>query len=153
PPDSVLVQIRFDVVIVAVIAQVPVELAVIGVPRIAYVRAPYLLARLDVPPERRHTRGCNDRRIDSPARLGASEHDRVGIYYEELQPLLGQQPINSRLVGAFRQPYSARGPAKMLFVIGAADCDLRPSGLRFGNKRKEAVCRAGSDYLDSIGVL
>src|SRR5205085_3538188 len=66
--------VRADVVVIEVPADVPVELAVDGIAGIAVLGAPDLHRALRIARERRHPAGRIDWRVDAAARAG----DRVG---------------------------------------------------------------------------
>jgi hypothetical protein len=68
-PHSVIVQVGFDVVVVGgIVAEIAVELAIVGIARVADLRAPDLLARLGVPGEDGDSVVGDHRRVDAAAR-------------------------------------------------------------------------------------
>src|SRR5208282_5684021 len=118
------------------------------------LRAPYLLAALDVPPERGDARPAVHRRVDAVegARLG--EEQRMRVDEEEPVPLLAHQLVDSGHVAALAQPHPLGPPAEEALVDARRRMDLRAEGGPVAvEQRKERVRGRASDDLEATGVL
>ncbi len=73
------VHVRTDVVERQVETDVAIEVAVVRVAGIAFLRAPHLLRRLGVTSERRHAAPAVERRVDAEDRSVVGELDPVAI--------------------------------------------------------------------------
>src|SRR5438132_4618523 len=128
--NAVAVQVRPDVVVVAVEAEIAIELSVIHVTRIADVGAPDLLAGFNVARKSGDAGRRDHRRVDAATRLRVAEHDGVRVNDEEAYAGGSQQLINAGSVSTFRQPDAARLAPEMFNVILLADFDLCAAGFR-----------------------
>ena len=148
------VDVGLDVVHRQVEADVAVEVAVVLVARVALLRAPDLLRRFDVAPERRDAAGAVDRRVGAVDRAAIGEQDAVGVDEEVADRRLAQQLVDAGDVAALAQPHAARAVAEVLFVQIGGDVDL---GADVGpvaiHQREEGVRRRRGDHLDATRLL
>src|SRR3954462_983649 len=78
-PSGVFMKMRFEIIKWQVPADVAVKFAIDIASRVAYFRAPYLLAGLDVPCKHGHAIWTGDRRINAISRARIAVKDRVCI--------------------------------------------------------------------------
>ena len=153
-PRSVAVQVRLDVIVIGrVVAEVAIELAIVGVAGIADVRAPDLFAGLGVAREDGHAFRGDDRRVDSALRARLAVEDGVGVGDEKVDPGLAQVPVVARIERAFSQPDAARRSPEMLDVILPRDLNLSALDRLVRHQRQIAVRRAAGDDLQEAFVL
>ena len=143
--DARRVDVRLDVVERQIEADVAVEVAVARVARVALLRAPDLLAALDVATERRDARAAVDGRVHAVERPRLGEEDAVRVDEEEADALFAHQLVDARHVAAFAQPHPLRAPAEEPLVDARRGVDLRaersPVAVEQAERRGASRCR------------
>ena len=152
-PVAGRLDVRLDVLVIEVPADVAVELAVDRIARIAVLRTPHLHRTLRIAGERGHAGGRVDRRVHAAARTRHRVGERVRVDEEEADVLGRQVLVDPRRVPAFGQPDAARIAAEVHPVVRAGHLDLRADGLGMDHQRQKAVGRATGDDLEGAGVL
>ena len=150
---SVRVEIRLQIFKRKVPADIAVKLAVNVISRISDLRAPYLLACLNVACKNGRSVRTYDRCVHAVFRPRIAVKYRVRIAYKILDAGVFQKIFDPGFVRGFGQPDSARLPAKVLFVIRNRDLDLRPACLRCRYQRQKPMRCAASDDLDNAFFL
>src|SRR6185503_16995475 len=151
--NAVAVQIGLDVLVVPIESEVAVELAIIGIARIADLRAPDVLAGFNIAREGGNACGRDDRSIYAAPRLRIAKHYGVRVRDEEFYPRFFEQVINACVISAFGQPDAARRAPEMFYIIAAANFDLRAASFLPGHQRQKAVSRAAGDYFNRACFL
>ncbi len=147
--DARLVQVRPQVVVVEVEADVAVEVAVVVVAGVALDGAPDLLGRLGVAAEGGDGgAGALDRGVDAELRPRRGEQDAVRVGEEVADAGVVEQVLDALDVAALRQPDALRPFAEVPFKLAAADLDLCPAGVLVAvHQRQKAVRGAAGDQL------
>jgi hypothetical protein len=142
-----------DVVEGCIVSHVPVELPVVGIPRVPLLAGPDLLRRLGVPAEGRDPGRREDRGIDPEDRRGAGMVQAVGVHQEVADALFRQEVLHSFVVAALRQPDPVRAPAEMALELRGPDGHLGPDRFRVGPKdRQQPVGRRAGHQFQAPGV-
>ncbi len=152
--DAGLMQVRFDIIVIEIEADVAIELTVDVIAGIAFDGAPNLLRRLGVAPHAGDAAlGTHDRRIHAVLRPRLREQDAVGIDEEVADAALFENFIDAGDIAALGQPHALRAFAEMPLELAATDLDLGAHGVGVvGHERQEAVRRAARDELEPAGL-
>src|SRR5947209_5657496 len=139
--DASLVQVRLQVLVVEVEADVAVEVAVDVVAGVAFDRAPDLLGRFGVARQHGHAAaGTLDRGVDAVLRPRLREHDAVRVGEEVADAGVTEYLIYAWRVAALRQPDPFGPLAEMTLELAAADLHLRAHRVLVDrHQRQEAV--------------
>ncbi|MEK0447090.1 MAG: hypothetical protein RLZZ399_2411 [Verrucomicrobiota bacterium] len=134
-------------------AQIPVEIAIGGVSRVTLLGTPDLAAGVAVAPKRGGPAGGETRGVDGVARPRIAKHQAVSVDDVPAQVGLAQDGVETRDVGAFREPDSGRILAETLAVMVASDEHLRPHGLGGDlHQGQKTVGRCASDDFQETRV-
>jgi len=105
--DAVGMDVRLDVVELEVEPDIAVEITVVVVAGVTFLRTPHLFRRLDVAPERGDARRREDRRVNPETRPRMAEHDAVRVHDEPADFGLMEKLLDAWHVGALGQPEPA----------------------------------------------
>src|SRR5215475_1012138 len=153
-PHAVAVQVRPDVIVIGrVVAEVTIELTIVGIAGIADVGAPDLFAGLGVAREDGHASRGDDRRENPTLRARLAIEDRVSVGDEKFDSGLAQVAVVAGIERAFGQPYAARGPPEMLDVILPGDLNLGAFDPLVRHQRQVTVRRVAGDDLQEAFIL
>jgi hypothetical protein len=133
---------------VPVVAQISVELAVVGISRIAAVGTPDLPARFQVPAKRNKSFWSLHGSVDSCRRPRIAKQQPVGIERQIRKATLSNQRLQAGLVATFGEPESTRRFPEVVFTCLTCDHELRPPRLFVGDKRQKCMGRWASDDFD-----
>ena len=148
-------QVRLEILVIEIEADVAVEFAIVVIAGIALDGAPDLLGRFGVAGQARRRRCSGHRigRIDAVARPRLGEENAVRVGEEIANAAFAQQLIDARRVAALRQPDALRPSAEMPLELAAADLDLGPTRvLVVDHQRQKAVRRAAGDQFELAGL-
>src|ERR1017187_2541957 len=152
--DAVGMNVRFDVVVFEVEANVTVEVAIIAVARVTFLGTPDLFRGFDITSERGHTRWREYRRVNPVARTRMAEHDAMRVHDEPADLGFLEKLFNAGHVRAFRQPDAARVTAEALAIVVARDHDLGANGFgMLGHQGQKTVRRAAGNDLELAHLL
>src|SRR5262249_12697667 len=132
---AVLVQVRADVLVARVPAQVPVELAVGGIAGVALVGAPHLAPGFQIAREHGRPARRAHRRVDPALRVRAAPVDAVRVDEEVVDALLAEERVDAVVVAALGQPDAARAAAEGARVGLYTGADLRAPRRRPAHQR------------------
>ncbi len=93
-----------DVVEIEIVADVAIELAVVEIAGIAFGAAPDLLGGIRIAPEGGYSGGTLDGRVDSIPGADAGVCDAVGFEDGVADAVIGENPVEARIVAAFGEP-------------------------------------------------
>ncbi len=149
----VRVDVGADVVHRQVVADVAIEVAVVRIAGVAFLRAPDLHRGLDVAGEGRDTRAAVDggvRAVDG-GRIGVEQS--VGVDEEVADSGLAQELVDGGHVAALAEPHAGRPAAEVLLVEIRGHVHLRPDRRPVAiHQREEGVRGGGGDHLQPAGV-
>src|ERR1051326_1867044 len=139
-------QIRFQVVEFQIKADVPIEIAVTWIARIAFLPTPYLLGRVKIAAECSHAIGCKNRRKHGITRPRTRVQNPVSISDKPTQVRFFKNIFQSFRISAFRQPNATWFLSKTSRVMISSDQHLRSQGWRMvGQKRKHSMSGSTGD--------
>jgi len=126
-------QVRLQVLVIEIEADVPIKLAILVISGIAFDGAPDLFGGFGVPCQGRHAAlGANDRGIDAELGPRLGVQDAMRVHEEIADAGVTQDLIDAWGVAAFRQPDALRALAEVAFEFAAADLDLGADGVPVG---------------------
>ena len=143
-----------DVVVIEVETAVSIEVPVLGVPRVAFLGAPNLLAGFDVATEGSGSSGGKEGSEDAVSGTGFRVEDAVSVDDEPANLGFLEVVFDSRKICAFGKPDPPRIATKTVSVIVSGDLNLGPDRLwKILHQRKEAVGGSAGDDLKDVGIL
>src|SRR5260221_2219343 len=146
--------VGFDVIVIQVKPDVPVEIAVMDVARIAFVFAPDLAGRFEVAAKGGDAIGGENGGEYPIARARPGVKQAVGVDDEPAEVRFLQRGLHSLDVGAFGQPDAARFATKTLRIMVAGDEDLGADrGRVTGQQRQHRMSGGACDDLQLSGFL
>jgi hypothetical protein len=120
-------------------ADVPVELPVVGVPRVALVARPDLLARLDVAREEGDAGRARDGRVDAVRGPRARVGHAVRVEHGVADARARDRVVVARVVGALREPGARRPAPHEPLEAPHAELELRPDALARGQEARQVA--------------
>ncbi len=147
-------QVRPHVVVLQVEADVPVEVAVREVARIALVRAPDLLRALRIAREDGEAVRGGDGRVGAVRRPGCRIREPVRVDDRPAEPGPQERRVDARGERAFGEPEALGVATEEAAILRGRDLDLRPHGGRLdGEQRQQPVRRRRGDDVDQPALF